>query len=116
MEGDLTGVRLAEGGEHLHTASTRHGRHLAHQTALTDTGRTHHPDHSAVALNCTVQQAVNGGHLPPPTHQSRLGTLDSVMPFFHTQQPMGAHWFLKTLDAHHLRFTESRGVTNQSRC
>ena len=36
MEGDLAGVRLAECGEHLHTTTTRHRRHLAHQTALTD--------------------------------------------------------------------------------
>ena len=34
MEGDLTGVRLAEGGEHLDTASGRHRRDFTHETAL----------------------------------------------------------------------------------
>ena len=51
VEGDLAGVRLAEGGEHLHPAPTRHRRHLAHQTALADARRPHHTDHRAVALD-----------------------------------------------------------------
>jgi hypothetical protein len=38
------------------------------------------------------------------------------MPFSYTQQPMGGHWFLGTLNAHHLRLTESRYAINQSRC
>ena len=46
---------------------------FAHQTALADARRSHHADHSAVAIDCAVQQAVDGGHLPPPTDQSRLG-------------------------------------------
>ena len=72
MEGDLAGVRLAEGGEHLHTTGARHRRHLAHQTALADARWPHHTDHRAVAVDCAVQQALNGGHLPPPTDQIRL--------------------------------------------
>ena len=39
-------------------------------------GEPDHADHSAVALDCTVQQALNGGHLPPPTDQIRLDALD----------------------------------------
>ena len=37
MEGHLTGVRLAEGSEHLNTTLARHHRNLAHQTALPNT-------------------------------------------------------------------------------
>ena len=52
-------------------------------------GEPHHADHSAVAVDCTVQQALNGGHLPPPTDQIRLSTPDGAMLFAHAQQPMG---------------------------
>ena len=98
MEGDLAGVRLAEGGEHLHATATRHRRHLAHQTALADTRRPHHADHRAVAVDGTVQQALDGRHLPAPTDQSRLGTADSAMPFADGQQAMGAHRLVSTLN------------------
>ena len=115
MEGDLAGVRLAEGGEHLDTAATRHRRNLAHQTALADARWPHHADHRAVAVDCTVQQALDGGHLPPPTDQIRLSTPDSAMPFGHAQQPPGGHRLVGTLDLDHLRFAESRSAINQSR-
>ena len=115
MERDLAGVRLAEGGEHLHTTATRHRRHLAHQTALADARWSHHTHDRAVALDCTVQHALNGGHLPPPTNQIRLGTLDQAMPFLHAQQPLGRDRLIGTLDPNHLRLTESRCAINQSR-
>ena len=89
MEGDLAGVRLAEGGEHLDARDGCHRRDLAHQTALADARWPHHADHSAVAVDCAVQQALDGGHLPPPTDQIRLGTPDSAMLFAHAQQPTG---------------------------
>ena len=89
MEGDLAGVRLAEGGEHLHARVTGHRRHLTHQTALADARWPHHADHRAVALDRTVQQTLDGGHLPPPTHQIRFGTPDGAMPFLHAHQAMG---------------------------
>ncbi len=108
MEGDLAGVRLAEGGEHLDTTGGRHRRHLAHQTALADARWPHHTDDSAVAVDCTVQQAFNGGHLPPPTDQIRLDTLDEAMPFLHAQQPLGRDGLIGTLDLNQLRLTESR--------
>src|SRR5262249_39946980 len=57
-----------------------------------------------------------GGHLPLPTHQTRLSTPDSVTPFRHTQQPMGGHRLVGTLDADTLDFTESRCALNESRC
>ena len=115
MEGDLAGVRLAEGGEHLHATATRHRRHLAHQTALADAGWPHHTDHSAVAVDCAVQQALDGGHLPPPTDQIRLNTPDSAMPFLHAQQPLGRDRLIGALDLNQLRLAERRCAINQSR-
>ena len=60
-------------------------------TAIAETSRTRRllpmpggpttPTTRAVALDCAVQQAFNGGHLPPPTDQIRLDTLDEAMPF-----------------------------------
>ena len=70
------GVRLAEGGEHLDTPGGCHRGDLAHQTALADARRPDHADHRAVAVDCTVQQALDGGHLPLPTDQIRLSTPD----------------------------------------
>ena len=69
--------------------STRHRRNLAHQTALADAGWPHHADHRAVAVDRTLQQALDGGHLPPPTDQIRLSTPDGAMLFAHAQQAMG---------------------------
>ena len=57
-----------------------HRRDLAHQTALADARWAHHADHRAVAVDGAVQQALDGGHLPAPTDQSRLSTPDSAMP------------------------------------
>src|SRR4030081_950027 len=98
MEGDLTGMRFAECGEHLHATRTRHRRHLTHQTALADARWPHHTDDTAVPLDCTVQQAFNGEHLPPPPDQIRLDALDEAMPFLHAQQPLGRDGLIESLD------------------
>ena len=47
--------------------------------------------------------------------------IDSAAPdcatlFRHAQQAVGGHRFIGTLDAHHLRLTQSRCVIDQSRC
>ena len=116
MEGDLAGVRLAEGGEHLNTTGGCHHRNLTHQTALADARRSHHADHSAVAVDSPVQQALNGGHLPPPTDQIRLTTPYSAMLFAYAQQPLGGRGFLGTLNADQLGLAKNRCASNQSRC
>ena len=85
--------------------SIRHRRHLTHQTALANARRPHHADHRAVAVDGALQQALSGGHFPPPTDQIRLRTPDSAMPFAYAQQAMGRDGLIGTLDAHHLRFT-----------
>src|SRR5262249_1559376 len=72
-------------------------------------------DHSAVAVDRTLQQALDGRQLPPPTDQTRLSTLSSAKPVSYAQQPVGGHWFLGTLDLDHLRFTEHRCALDQSR-
>ena len=90
-------MRLAKGGEHLHAATARHRRNLADQTALANARWPHHADHSAVAVDRTVQQALNGGHLPSPTHQIRLDTHDEAMPFRHAQQPLSCDRLIGTL-------------------
>src|SRR5262245_35486555 len=115
MEGDLTSVRLAEDAEHLHFASGCHRSDFTHQTALAYAGRTHHADHSAVAIDRAVQKALDGGHFPAPTDHSRLSSPDGAMPFAHAQQPIGGHWFLGTLNARHLRLAESRRALNELR-
>ena len=66
-------------------------------------------------VDCTLQQALDGGHLPPPTDQIRLSTLDGAMPFPHAQQPAGGDWLVGTLDLNQLRLAESRCAINQSR-
>src|SRR4051812_23925102 len=53
---------------------------LAHQTAFPDARWPHETYDRAVALNCTAQQALDGGQLPPPTHQIRLSALSSAIP------------------------------------
>ena len=108
-------MRLAKRGEHLHATGTRHRRNFTHETALADARWPHHADHSAVALNCTLQQVVDGGHLPPPPDQSRLSTPDAATLFTYAQQQVGLHWFVGALDLNHLRLTESHCAINQSR-
>ena len=78
-------------------------------------GEPDHADHSAVAVDCTLQQALNGGHLPPPTDQIRLSTTDRTMLIAHAQQATGSHWFFGTLDPNQLRLTQSRCAINQPR-
>src|SRR6478672_4281071 len=112
MEGDLAGVRLAECGEHVDITGVCHRRNFAHQTAFADARRADHSDHSALPSDCTLQQPLNGGHLPAPTDQIRLSTPDGVMPFSHAQQAMGGHWFLGTLNVNELSLTHSGCAIN----
>jgi hypothetical protein len=60
-----------------------------------------------VAIDRTVQQPVDGGHLPPPTHQIRLGTLDSAMPFAEAQQTVGGHRLVGTLNLNQLGIAQA---------
>ena len=62
----------------------------------------------------TVQQVLNGGHLPLPPNKIRLSTPDSAMLLTHAQQAMGHDWFLGTLNAHHLRITNNHCAIDQS--
>jgi hypothetical protein len=78
-EWDLTGMRLAEGGEHLNITVTSHRRNFAHETALTDARRPDQGDHRTVAIDSPVRQTLKGRPLPPPTDQSRLSTHDSAV-------------------------------------
>jgi hypothetical protein len=68
-----------------------------------------------VAVDCAVQQTLDGGHLPAPTDQIRLSTLGAAMLFTNAQQAMSSHWLLGTLNTDHLRFTERRCARNQPR-
>ena len=68
-----------------------------------------------MALDCTVQQALNGGHLPPPTDQIRLDTLDEAMPFLHAQQPLGRDGLIGTLDLNQLRLSRGLAAPSTSR-
>src|SRR5271166_305996 len=111
MEGELAGMRLTERGERLHTAATRHTRHLANQTALADARWSYHADHSAVPVDGAVQQALDGGHLPAPTDQIRLSAPDRPI-LAHAQQAADRNVVIGTLDANRLRLTESRCAIN----
>jgi len=68
-----------------------------------------------VALDRTVQQALNGGHLPPPTHQIRLDMLDEAMPFFQAQQPLSRDGLIGPLDPNQLGLAQGRHAINQPR-
>ena len=72
-------------------------------------------EHSAVPLDGTVQQALDGGHLPPPTYQIRLSTAGTAMLFPHAQQPLGRDGLIRTLDLNLLGLAESRSAINQPR-
>src|ERR1700739_4168668 len=72
MEGNLAGVRFAEGGEHVDVMGICHRRNFTHETAFAYARRADHADHRALAIERTLQQACNGGHFPPPTDQIRL--------------------------------------------
>jgi hypothetical protein len=72
MEGDLAGVRFAEGGEHVDITGICHRRNFTRKTAFADARRADHADHRAVAIECTLKQACNGGHFRLPTDQIRL--------------------------------------------
>ena len=69
-----------------------------------------------MAVDGTVQQALDGGHLPPPTDQIRLSAPDGAMLISDVQQPMGRDGLIGTLDLNQLRLTEGRCAVNQSRC
>src|SRR6516162_3535781 len=115
MEGDLTGVRLAKRGEHLHSTGTRRRRNFTHETALADAGWPHEAYDGAVAADRTLQQVVDGEHLPPPPDQIRLNTPDRPI-LAHAQQAAGGNAFIGTLDANQLRLTEGSSITDESRC
>ncbi len=68
-----------------------------------------------MAVDGTLQQALDGGHFPTPTDEIGLSTPASAMAFAHAQQPMGGHRLVGTLDLNHLGFAQSRSALNQSR-
>ena len=68
-----------------------------------------------MAIDGAVQQALDGGHLPPPTDQIRLSTPDGAMPVAHAQQPAGGHRLVGTLDLNQLSLAQGRCAFNQSR-
>jgi hypothetical protein len=105
-------VRFAVSGEHVDTPDGCYRGDLSHHTALADARWPHHTHHRAVALDCTVQQVLDGEHLPPPTDQIRLDTRDQAMPFLHAQQPLGRDGLIGTLDLNQLRLTEGGCAVN----
>jgi hypothetical protein len=115
MEWDLAGVRLAESGEHLHTALSSHRCNLSGQSALTNARWPRDADHTAMAVECTVQQALDGGHLPPSTHQARLGPPHAAVLLAYTKETSGGHRFVGTLDLSQFRLTQSREALDESR-
>jgi hypothetical protein len=72
MEGDLAGVRFAEGAEHVNIMGICHCRNFSHETAFAYASRADDADHRAVATDCTLQQPCDDGHFPLPTDQIRL--------------------------------------------
>jgi hypothetical protein len=76
LERDLAGVRLAKGGEHLHTAGGGHRSDFAHQAALTNTWQADHAHHRAVPASGTVQQALDNdiSHCRPTSVDSARPT------------------------------------------
>jgi hypothetical protein len=115
VEGDLAGVGFAECGEHLDITGSCHRRDFTHQAALTDARWPHHTDHRAVAVDCAVQQALNGGHFPVPSNQIRLCPPGSAVPVAHAQQPKSGDWFVGPLDQNVLRLIESGSASDQPR-
>jgi hypothetical protein len=85
--------------------ATRHRRDLSRHTALSDARWPHHTDHSTVAIDCAVQQALDGGQLPPSTDQIRLRTSLSAVLFTYAQQPINGDWLVGTLNTDYRRFT-----------
>ena len=68
-----------------------------------------------MAIDCAVQQALDGRHLPPPTDQSRLNTPRGALPLADAHQPVGAHRLIGTLDPNQLSLAQGRRAINQSR-
>ena len=80
LEGDVAGVRLAEGPEHLDPATGRQRRGLPGHPALADARRSHHIHDTTAATDRAVHHGVEGRHLPAPTDQARLGAPDQAIP------------------------------------
>ena len=90
MERDLTGMRLAEGPQHLDPATGRQRRGLPGHPALADARRSHHIHHTTAATDRAVHHGVEGRHLPAPTDQARLGAPDQAIARADRQQPTRA--------------------------
>jgi hypothetical protein len=63
-----------------------------------------------VAVDGTVQQTLDGVHLPPPTDQIRLGAPERPI-LAHAQQAAGGHGFIDTFDPDRFRLTQNRGAS-----
>lgn len=81
-------------------------RNLANQTAFPDTGRSLDPNHSAVAVDGTVQHALDGRQFPSPTDKFRLSAPDDPV-LAHAHQAVSGYWFVSTFDPNQLQLTES---------
>jgi hypothetical protein len=61
-----------------------------------------------VAVDGTLDQPLDRGHLPSPTDQIRLSKPGSTMPLAHAQQSTGGYRRIGTLDLDQLRSESQR--------
>ncbi len=115
VEGNVTGVGLAEGPQHLDPATGRQRRGLPGRPGLADARRSDHIHHTTAATDRAVHKGVECRHLPAPTDQARLGAPDQAIPRADRHQPARAHRFVGALDAYPLRFSQRHGVLDQLR-
>ena len=72
-------MRFAEGPKHLDPASGCQRCSLPGHPGLADARRSHHIHDTTAATDRAVHDGVEGGHLPAPTDQARLGATDQAI-------------------------------------
>jgi hypothetical protein len=110
MEGDVAGMGFAEGPHHLDPAAGSYRCGLAGHPALADARRSHYVHDTTAGTDHAVHHGVEGGHLPAPPDQARLGASHEAIPRVNRQQPVHAHRLVDSLDVHPLRFSQHHGV------
>ena len=113
MEGNLAGMRLAEGRKRLHTRALRDLHQLAADAALADPRGTGDTDQTAPAMDRFVEDPGNRFHFTIAPNQCRLTAPDHGPVGRHRLQTPGGHRLRCALDGYQRWMVEHGGILDE---
>ena len=114
MEGDLTGMGFAIGGNHLHAVALRESCGIRGDPALTDARRSLDADDAALSLDGVIESPLEYGHFSLSADECCQSPPRSTA-IADGQQLARGDGLGRALDSDHLRVAQLCGVIHQPR-